>query len=353
MLTRLSADNYRALSNFEMRPGRLNLLIGQNGSGKTTVFNVLGSIRDLVVLGFSAHELFASTKTKWDGRDSQHFELDIESEGTLFRYSLDIKHPTPGQPFIRAESVTADGHALFRFSDGEVRLSYDDDSQASTFPFRNDQSFLVNLGSSSSVKLGRLEQFKQQIWGLSIIQPNPFAMLPTATQAVPYLSRDGSNFAGFFEHLTKVEPAARNAIESSLRISFPEFKNFRFSPAGSEDYLLASFAGDHREFKLSEISEGQRVLAILYSAVFGLARKGALLCLDEPDNFVAPQEIQPWLQSLRDQIEHLGAEIVAPVAPAQAPARDRAKAQMYAFDDRTGDPDFAIRLRRRQFPHCV
>ena len=54
-----------------------------------------------------------------------------------------------------------------------------------------------------------------------------------------------------------------------------------------------------------------------------------------------------------DQIEHFGAEIVAPVAPAQPPARHRAEAQMHTFDHGRSHPDFAIRFRRREILHCV
>src|SRR5262245_60465425 len=51
MLKRIFADNFRALVNFELRPNHLSLLLGGNGSGKTSVFDVLGSLRDLIVLG--------------------------------------------------------------------------------------------------------------------------------------------------------------------------------------------------------------------------------------------------------------------------------------------------------------
>ena len=49
-----------------------------------------------------------------------------------------------------------------------------------------------------------------------------------------------------------------------------------------------------------------------------------------------------------DQPQHFGAEIVAPVRPAQAAARDGPAAQVDAFDARGIHPDFAVRHRRRQ-----
>ena len=48
------------------------------------------------------------------------------------------------------------------------------------------------------------------------------------------------------------------------------------------------------------------------------------------------------------QAEHLGAEVVAPVGPAQATARHRAKAQVDALDIDSPDKDLAVRLGGRQ-----
>jgi predicted ATPase len=65
MVRRIFADNFRALVNFEFRPGALNLLLGGNGGGKTAVFDVLGRLRDLLILGHSVENLFRSTTTVW------------------------------------------------------------------------------------------------------------------------------------------------------------------------------------------------------------------------------------------------------------------------------------------------
>ena len=48
------------------------------------------------------------------------------------------------------------------------------------------------------------------------------------------------------------------------------------------------------------------------------------------------------------QTEHLGAEVLAPVRPAQTAARDRAEAQVHAFDPRRVHEDLVRRPRLRQ-----
>jgi hypothetical protein len=58
--------------------------------------------------------------------------------------------------------------------------------------------------------------------------------------------------------------------------------------------------GERYELRLDEISDGQRALIVLYSLVRLAAGQGYTLFLDEPDNYVALAEIQPWLIDLSD-----------------------------------------------------
>jgi predicted ATPase len=59
--------------------------------------------------------------------------------------------------------------------------------------------------------------------------------------------------------------------------------------------------GDRRyTLGLDEISDGQRSLIALYALVHLAAGQGYSLFLDEPDNYLALREIQPWLFDLED-----------------------------------------------------
>src|SRR5207249_1480535 len=54
------------------------------------------------------------------------------------------------------------------------------------------------------------------------------------------------------------------------------------------------------EIGWSKLSDGQRLLIALYGLLrLGLA-KASLIALDEAENYVAPREIQPWLQAVAD-----------------------------------------------------
>ena len=76
MLTRLYADNFRCLVNFELLLDETNVLLGANGSGKTSVLDVLGRMQEFIVRGARVGKAFpARDLSLTQARDEQRFEL--------------------------------------------------------------------------------------------------------------------------------------------------------------------------------------------------------------------------------------------------------------------------------------
>jgi len=86
MLTRLYCDNYKCLVNFEFRPGPIQLIIGRNGSGKSTVFEVLALLRDFAARGYPCEDRFVGrTRTRWQPEvKKQRFELDVRGKDGMY-----------------------------------------------------------------------------------------------------------------------------------------------------------------------------------------------------------------------------------------------------------------------------
>jgi ATPase subunit of ABC transporter with duplicated ATPase domains len=59
-----------------------------------------------------------------------------------------------------------------------------------------------------------------------------------------------------------------------------------------------------------ELSDGQRVLIALYALLNFVVSGNTCLFLDEPENYIAIPEIQPWLMELRDRIEERGGQVI-------------------------------------------
>jgi len=91
----------------------------------------------------------------------------------------------------------------------------------------------------------------------------------------------------------------------------PGFKGLTLFPqAVDPKTLLARFerankeASDRSEYlvNIQHLSDGQRCLIALYTILSFLHGSDLTVCLDEPDNFIALRELQPWLYQFRERI---------------------------------------------------
>jgi len=79
MLARIHIDNYKCLTNFDLRLDNLTLLAGANGCGKSAVFEVVGKLRDFAC-DWSVDKLFfADDLTRWTTKREQRFELEFST----------------------------------------------------------------------------------------------------------------------------------------------------------------------------------------------------------------------------------------------------------------------------------
>jgi ATPase subunit of ABC transporter with duplicated ATPase domains len=113
------------------------------------------------------------------------------------------------------------------------------------------------------------------------------------------------NFVSWYRFLSQEHQGSMLAIFQELKCVIPGFNSFSLKEAGEAKVLkvLLDRAGENGRlltYDFRELSDGQRVLVALYTLLFGLKDEGVSLFLDEPDNFVALREIQPWLTALTD-----------------------------------------------------
>ena len=120
MLKRLYADNFRCLENFEVRLDRSNVLLGRNGTGKTSLLDALRRIQDFVVRGLKVDDVFPVRDLSINQRrPTQRFELDTESDGAKYAYELVIEHqPERNRARVLQEDLQHNYHTVFSFRDG-------------------------------------------------------------------------------------------------------------------------------------------------------------------------------------------------------------------------------------------
>jgi hypothetical protein len=310
MLTRLHVDNFRCFVNFECGLGAQQLLLGPNGAGKSTFFDVLTLLRDFCVRGDASEERFAGrTRTRWQDVREQTFELGVSGNNGAYQMRLVMDSwGNPERPRVLVEEVKFSGNPIFRFEKGEVHLFNDRSDDKVQYPFDWHRSALATITERRDNT--KLSWFKRWLDGLLLVSPDPRRMSGVAAQESRRPDQYLSNFADWYRHLRQ-ETEDFDYI-SDLRNVIEGFVTMRLEDAGERRRELkvrmgpsenGSSPGRDTEYLLGELSEGQRVLVGLYAVLHFAMKPGSTLCFDEPDNFIALKEVQPWLTKVLERTE--------------------------------------------------
>ena len=315
MLTRIHIDNYKCLTNFDLRLGNLTLLAGANGCGKSAIFEVVGKLRDFARGDRRVDILFrAAELTRWTRKREQRFELEFSVDGKAFLYRLAVEHrPDNRGAYVKSERLLYESKPLLSFLDNELRLYHDDHSEGPLYPFAPAGSALATVSDAGDYS--RLHRFRDLICGLQTLALTPSRIEGGSDAESDALAHDGENFAAWYRGQILNDPHHLQQVTRRLQEVMPGFAGLKQSArSGNHRELLASFVsvGDEasRSYRFGELSDGQRALIVLYSLVFETIpdtaspnESGSLprtLFLDEPDNYVTLPELQPWLAELED-----------------------------------------------------
>ena len=307
MLKRVYVDNYKTLVNFELSVGQINLFLGPNGSGKSAVFEVLRKIQEFIGGVSKIEDLFSSyDRTRWQSSLFQTFELDIIGNGGSYTYELSVEHVEKWQkPRVKYERVGFNKRPLLRFEDGNVHLYRDDYSEGPTYSFDWSLSAVASIFPRHDNT--QLTWFKQRLNRFIIVQAIPALMRQESAKEELYPSFHLENYVSWYRHVSQDQGMAYQ-LTSELREILPGFDYFRFDAVGEKHRLLKVFFREEDSegsvgYDFDELSDGQRMLIALYSMLYAARADKEwpyTLCLDEPENFLALSEIQPWLTTLYD-----------------------------------------------------
>jgi len=329
MLRRIYVNNFRCLVNFELKLDRVNLLLGENGTGKTSVFDVLYRLQQFVAGNAKVLTVFPSADlTRWQTigeqrgtgpqgptgptgdpagmqtAGDQRFELNLEFGECNYNYSLVIEHHEDRRRAkIRSEVLLLDGRKLFDFQDGQAQLFHDDFAPGPQYPFDWTQSGIGVLQPRHDNK--KLTRFREEMGKIIIATVHPMNMSSESREDERALSRNMENFVSWYRYLSQEHQGAMLELFQELKQVIPGFSSFSLKEAGEAKVLKVMLERPGRDgrpmpYDFGELSDGQRALIALYSLLFGLKDEGVSLFLDEPDNFMALREIQPWLTALND-----------------------------------------------------
>ncbi len=311
MLTRIYANNFRCLIAFEIKFDSFCVLCGANGSGKTSIFDVVSMLRDLAMGeaqlgGEGPRDIKDLELTNWLDSTIQEFEIDLLVSGHEFRYVVHIEQITQEhKPRIVHEQASCDERVLYTRDLEGVWFTKDDGTKTG-FPLDWRQAALGSIQPAGNRR--EIELLQQALTSLVVIRPSPRSMEAESKAESSTPSVQMENLLSWYRHLYKDQEWG-DALRESLQNIWPDFRSFKLVDVGLSTKALAlkfdtpTKKGDG-SLLFHQLSDGERALIGLYMIRAALDT-GAVetVLIDEPDNYVGLPELQPWVLAIRELLD--------------------------------------------------
>ena len=306
MIKRIYIDNFRCLVNFEWRPKQIAILLGGNGTGKTSVVDALWLLRKLIANQEEVRRCFPRTSlARWESRLDTTLEVDLQLGDLLYSYKLKISHSREDltKSRIEEESLHCGSNLLMRSTLGELHLHRDDGSAGPVVTVDWNRSALAGIAPGKDNKcLTEFKRwFREELW---LLRPDPRAMSSRTDEEADELTPSMSNVASWLPTWMSQDVAGILGVTHSLQNALTDFLALQVSRSAPR--LEARFKlkdGTPFDLDFADLSDGQRQLCGLYIALHAFLQPGRLVIFDEPENYVTLREIQPWLQEVLDHSE--------------------------------------------------
>lgn len=316
MLQRLYVHNFRSLENFELKPGGIPsaLLIGKNGSGKSTIAAAL-EIFQHIGRGINRVGQLVQTKDFAHGRSDvpMRFEIEVELAGKPYHYILALELPEKFKELrILEEKILVSGEPIYSRKEAQVSLhgnSHNRDAQ-----FFLDWHLIALPVIQVRSETDPLHIFKTWLSRAIILSPIPSLMNGNSSEETLEPKRNGSNLGEWLSGLLGRYPAAYTEIAGYLRQVMPDISEFRNDPIGKDAksmnvHFLEKSASLIVNF--DDLSDGEKCFFLCAVVLAANKTYGPLFCFwDEPDNYLSLSEVGHFIQSLRRAFQTGGQIIV-------------------------------------------
>ena len=298
-----------------MEIGRLTLVVGRNGSGKSNFLDALRFIVDALESSLD-HALRArggidSVRRKSTGHPHNFtVGVELEFEETVAHYGFEIASRKKGGFIVKNERLAirdARGRisAQFEVSEGNITSSIPNRDEMP--PSATDRLYLVTASARPEF---RAVYDSLRAMGFYNLNPERIRALQSP-DAGELLRRDGSNLASVIARLSEDRPAAIDRMAEYLRVITNDVVGFsRVQLANSEtvEFRQAVKGSTHPwKFYAANMSDGTlRALAVLV-AVMQLADREnpvRLVGIEEPETALHPASSKALMDSLREASEH-------------------------------------------------
>lgn len=321
LIKRVYVDNFRCLVNFEWMPTAECIVLGANGSGKSSALDAIRLIQAWVCGWNGADELVdAEELTEWQSSSLIHFELEARVGDLDLSYSVEFDSSRDLRKVrVVQESLKEGELKLIERDKASVQLYRDTGSSGGTFPLSWSQSAIAAVEPSDVNK--KLQRFRDYLGRVLVVRPLPFLFEPESRSEEGRPDVTLRNLISWYRRVASNQKAM-TTLRDLLKDVWPEFDYVNLQDVGRDAKAMelvfeqnGRTTGEVR-VPMQRLSDGERMLLALYLiASYQRLTPVPVLYVDEPDNFLSLSEIQPWLMRMLNDRPDDGQLVVVSHSP--------------------------------------
>lgn len=251
MIKEIRYKNFKALRDTTLQLGRFTLIVGANGTGKSTALKALEKINNLNAENF---ENYLSVGSKPDKED---FQVEVFWKDFSFRRTVSLDGPAMNHLFDKNHGNLGGSQGSFTNS---LYVTYSHKTESESI-----ESF--KIFSFEAEDISKKVEIDSNI----------------------VLKENGQNLAGVLLNLQVSEDGIFEELNRELQNWFPEFGRiiFDFPEKGKVSFLLRTKIGNHK-IKAEDLSDGTR-LALAYLTLAYLPNPPKIVAFEEPEKGIHPR----------------------------------------------------------------
>jgi predicted ATPase len=309
MIQELYVHNFRCLENFtlSLKGKSSSLLIGKNGSGKTTIAAVL-EVFQKIGRGFNQTGGFGglikqSDFTRGNTTVPMRFKLKVCIDKKNYTYSLAFEYSELSSSVrISAETILVEDKVIYSREHNSITLLHT--GNVTTFFI---DWHLVALPLIQTNQGEPLQILRDWLANMIVLSPVPSQIngssFASAFGSPVYPDRFGYNFVEWLAILLSRYPAAYSDIVKHIKEIMPDFSNFQtpLSTGWQSGFrnLIVQFDGGV-ELHFDQLSDGEKCFFLSAVVIATNKQSSSSFCFwDEPDNYLAISEVGHFITELR------------------------------------------------------
>jgi len=312
MIRKLYVHNFRCLEGFELSLAEhpTALLIGRNGSGKSTVGDVLEKLQQIARGNNRIGELFLADDFALGRQDlPMRFALDVELSGARYHYELALELPERFHELrVLEETLSCGGQEVYTRERAQIHLFRGNAAHEAQFLL--DWHLVALPVVQEQAETDPLAIFRKWLSQLLVIAPIPQRIGGESDGDTLLPDRHVAQFSRWFTGLLTHSPSAYQEISETLREWMPDLKEIKNLPVGRnarEIRVQFQREGKSIELPFAALSDGEKCFFICALVIAANRACGPLFCFwDEPDNYLAPDEVGHFVLRLRRALQSGG-----------------------------------------------